>query len=94
LMHSACAIYQISALFEDHVIKAGAVVAKEHQSVVEGLVVLQVTETRARRDLESCHWKEMTQTERVRLGQGTTRRFGHAEDALLSRRSGPLRLGQ
>jgi hypothetical protein len=39
-MRSACAIYRISALFEDHVIEAGAVVAKEHQSVVEGLVVL------------------------------------------------------
>jgi hypothetical protein len=31
-MHNACAIYQISALFEDHVIEAGAVVAKEHRA--------------------------------------------------------------
>ncbi len=40
--------YEIRTLFYGQVIKAGAMVAKEHQSVVEGLVVLQVTETRAR----------------------------------------------
>ena len=44
-MRSACAIYQISALFKDHVIEAGAVVAKKHQSVVEGLVVAQILES-------------------------------------------------
>jgi hypothetical protein len=40
-------LYEINTLFEDQLIEAGAVVAKEHQSVVEGLIVLQVTETRA-----------------------------------------------
>jgi hypothetical protein len=44
--------YEICVHFEDQVVETGAVAAKEHQSVVEGLVVLQVTETRARRGLE------------------------------------------
>jgi hypothetical protein len=41
--------YEICVHFEDQVVETGAVAAKEHQSVVEGLVVLQVTETRASR---------------------------------------------
>jgi hypothetical protein len=44
--------YEICVHFEDQVIETGAVAAKEYQSIVEGLVVLQVTETRARRGLE------------------------------------------
>jgi hypothetical protein len=41
--------YEICVHFEDQVVETGAVAAKEQQSVVEGLVVLQVTETRASR---------------------------------------------
>jgi hypothetical protein len=39
-------LYEINTLFEDQVIVAGAVVAKKHQSVVEGLVVTQILERR------------------------------------------------
>ena len=46
---SASLRYEICVHFEDRVVETGAVAAKEHQSVVEGLVVLQVTETRASR---------------------------------------------
>ena len=47
------------------VVETGAVVAKVHQDVVEGLVMSRLTENRARRGPEPSHWQEMPQTERV-----------------------------
>ena len=51
-------------------------------------------ETRARRGLEPTHWKRCRNLREYVQGKGRHGGSGHAEDALLSRRSGPLRLGQ
>ena len=39
---------EVRPFFGWQIVEAGAMVAKEHQNVVKALVVLQVTETRAR----------------------------------------------
>jgi hypothetical protein len=39
--------YEIPTLFECQVIEAGAVIAQQHQCVVEGLVVAQILENRS-----------------------------------------------
>ncbi len=47
------------------VVETGAVVAKEQQDVVEGLVMSRLTENRARRGPEPSHWQGVPQTGRV-----------------------------
>ncbi len=56
---------EVRTFFYWKVVETGAVVAKVHQDVVEGLVMSRLTENRARRGPEPSHWQEMPQTERV-----------------------------